>query len=644
MEKSAAVASLGEHTLLMPAWVRAALGANDRLKLYFSVLQAAAQHAERPESAAIDLTRERVAAGIRDTWLDALPIAAEKTGDGYLLPDLPRLCAALRADLETMARPCVAAEPAGELTARTRTWLEWLDALAGDRLPAAALAALTHGDRGSGDGVHVLVMDLHKALNRLASDLAKETIDGAHVWGLLPADRARVRAFMRGLNRTAPLRFDHPGLDTAATRDGDRLIVQNDIGTNDAHVLVVTVEPSRVTLTYSDLHETRFRFFQDVLAERGAQWSVVAPTVQADLNAGETFYVGTATFDCPDPAAQDAALDFVGSRIVFLIDWNRARKRLQMFVAKRDAIAILRETARRDVGHMGWLRAGGADLVFRAMQDAGYGVFRIGDRLADALGDAGAREFLVDVMVLAGEDQLRGRPQALTGEETRLLLLRRVRDRSSEFDLVAEHAAYCHELASAVRDAVAASGDATAITGLPARAKSWERGADELVSAARAAGERHPRRQPIARLLALADDVADALEEAVFVLGLVAERPRPILAGRVREPLTRLADTLLAAVQDYVRALAIARGLRHGEDLDQSNALLDAVWRIDLAERRCDEHHRAARRAMVGELDAAADLMLAADLAAAIELASDRLLASGYAMRELALAREGGGT
>ena len=52
---------------------------------------------------------------------------------------------------------------------------------------------------------------------------------------------------MRGPNRTAPLEFDHPGLDWAATRDGKRLLLQNDIGTDDAHVLVVQVEDKWIT-------------------------------------------------------------------------------------------------------------------------------------------------------------------------------------------------------------------------------------------------------------------------------------------------------------------------------------------------------------------------------------------------------------
>ncbi len=56
-----------------------------------------------------------------------------------------------------------------------------------------------------------------------------------------PSDRNLIKAFMRGVNQTAPLKFDHPGLGTTATHTDDKLVIQNDIGTTDAHVLVVHV-------------------------------------------------------------------------------------------------------------------------------------------------------------------------------------------------------------------------------------------------------------------------------------------------------------------------------------------------------------------------------------------------------------------
>lgn len=123
-------------------------------------------------------------------------------------------------------------------------------------------------------------------INKLAGELTSEVIDGAHVWELQPQDRGRVLAFMRGLNRTAVLKFDHPGLDTAATHDGDRLLIQNDIGTNDAHVLVLQVSGHAITLTYSDLHRVRLEFFQSLLEPYGAQWSNPESCTNAELEPG----------------------------------------------------------------------------------------------------------------------------------------------------------------------------------------------------------------------------------------------------------------------------------------------------------------------------------------------------------------------
>ena len=66
MEKTEAVATLGQTELLKPARVRAAL-ANDRLKLYLSALQAAHEHASGADAPALDLSREFAAASAART-------------------------------------------------------------------------------------------------------------------------------------------------------------------------------------------------------------------------------------------------------------------------------------------------------------------------------------------------------------------------------------------------------------------------------------------------------------------------------------------------------------------------------------------------------------------------------------------------
>ena len=98
---------------------------------------------------------------------------------------------------------------------------------------------------GGADSLHRLVMDLHKALNRLAADCAEEILSGAHVFGLQCGRPHAGGKFHAGAQRDPPLKFNHPGLDTMATRSGGRLLIQNDIGTTDAHVVVIAVSEKR---------------------------------------------------------------------------------------------------------------------------------------------------------------------------------------------------------------------------------------------------------------------------------------------------------------------------------------------------------------------------------------------------------------
>lgn len=639
MQKSQALASLGQRGLLLPVWVKAALSANDRLKLYLTVLQTACTHARHPERDIPDLGQELEAAGLStQTWLHELAGSAYRNDGGIQIPELGHLRQALRDDLIVMARPVLESTTTDtEPHERVQRWLDWLGELHGEQLEDEQARLLTHGQRDHDDSLHLLIMDLHKQINHLSAELASEVIDGAHVWQLHDEDRPLVRAFMQGLQRTAPLKFDHPGLDTAATRDGERLLLQNDIGTNDAHVLVIQVRAHSISLTYSDLHPSRFAFFQDLLRPLGASWSVPESRTTAELNQGKAYTVGTAMFDCEDDAQLQAALEGIGARIVFLIDWNRARKRLQNFVDNEAALALLEHAAQEEIGHMAWLKAGGEQLIYGAMQMAGEGAFRIGDRLDKVLGQAQASDYLLQVLRLSSTALRQGQPVALIKDEACMLLARQVQRRSAEFDLLDEHAAYCQTLAQAVSDALAHGHDGLkdSAQALAAQAKTWERRADHLVMQAREAAQRQPRWRPVVNLLATSDDVADALEEAAFMMSLIADHHQKGWNSEVRKALSRLAQTVLESTQEHVKAVAIARTLSADSEASDNDAFLAASWSVLRAERLCDELLRQARRAILAAIDDAPSLMLANDLAMTLELASDRLLSTGYALRDL---------
>jgi hypothetical protein len=198
MQKTQAFASLGQHRLMLPAWVKAALSANDRLKVYLTVLQSAATHAAHPHRDVPDLSKEISAAGLNPGLLHELAAVSRRVDDDLFVPDLPRLVKGIADDLEAMARPVLETTPTGgELHRRVQHRLDWLGGLAADRLSDQQVTELTHGHRGEGDSLHLLVMDLHKKIDKLSGFLASEVIAGANVWELLPQDRPRVRVWLR---------------------------------------------------------------------------------------------------------------------------------------------------------------------------------------------------------------------------------------------------------------------------------------------------------------------------------------------------------------------------------------------------------------------------------------------------------------
>lgn len=653
MLKEQAVASLGESSLLLPAWVKSALAANDRLKLYLTLLQSAAQQASHPGTVSTDWTHELASTGLSNAqWLRDLVKSAYFNDGVLVLPQFEQLLVALAADLTLMARPLCEgqAQRNPELTLRRDHWLHRLQELGEDEgLTAADLTQLTHGNRHVSDSLHLLVMDLHKQLNALASTLATEEIDGAHAWQIAPEDRPLVQAFMRGLNRTAPLKFSHPGLDTAVTRDGSKLLIQNDIGTNDAHVLVLEVQELSLSLNYSDLHSSRFDFFCQLLTENGFAWQRFDPVTHEGLNQGKPYHMGRGTLHADTPAQLQRGLETVGASIVFVIDWNRARKKLQTFVRKPQAVRLLQEAAHQEWGHMAWLLAGGERLVYNAMQAVDSEAFRIGDRLDEVIGDSAAFDYLRELLHLSSTLLRQQQPLALVADEARLLLARMLRQRTFEFDLLAEHAAYCHALAQQMCELLEAGGPSPqeSATSQNAgdhvqRAKAWERRADHLLMDARQRAERQPRWRTVVALLEKADDVADALEEATFIHELSSRPPLAGLPGPVTQVLGQLANATLAAIQDLVRAIEIGRHMNASSDRYEGDAFLQTLWRMLRAERLCDELLRQARQTIVQHLhQRPADMLVANDLAATLENATDSLLGTGFALRQMVFTQSG---
>jgi len=401
--KTEALAAIGEAGLLRAAQVGAALAANGRIKYLLSLLQMAVAQADRPDQPASDLKSERLACGVDCVELDQVVGAARRQGDRFHVPYAGRILAQIVRDMRELAVPVLADGANQDLSRRLETMLAALPAAGDDLLNNGEVAAMTRASRDGADGLHPLVMDLHKALNAIQAELAEEQVDGARVYGLQAEDRPLIAAFMAGVNRTAGLKFNHPGLGTTATRaDGQRLI-QNDIGATDAHVIVVRVRGLAVETTYTDVHAPRARFLRDMLARFAVSWSGEHSGAPASLPSGTEFTLATGRFEAKDEAELRRYLGFLGSRLVFLIDWNRARKQLRDFLGDEKRVELLRWVAEQEIGHRGFLELGGAKLINQAIEAAAGTAVHFGDRLSDMIGEEATMSFLRFVFRAASE-------------------------------------------------------------------------------------------------------------------------------------------------------------------------------------------------------------------------------------------------
>src|SRR5258707_3647686 len=288
--KARIVQQLGEIEVLLPARVAEGLAANDRAKVGLSALQAVAKQATHPAEEPDDLSAECAAAGVDAAAIRSMMAAARETSPGRIAaPGLAKLVRSLFEDVGAMVAAVTAGdEAAGSMADNRLSALRTRLSAEFDEIEVARIIELS-ALLGGADSLHRLIMDLHKALNRLSATCAEEDVAGARAHGLLPEDRPLIEAFMRGVHRTRDLKFDHPGLDTTVARSGSRLVIQNDIGETDAHVVIVTVEDMTVAVTYTDIHRARARFFIALFDRFAVKWSGLGRERTTGFADGDAF-------------------------------------------------------------------------------------------------------------------------------------------------------------------------------------------------------------------------------------------------------------------------------------------------------------------------------------------------------------------
>jgi uncharacterized protein Yka (UPF0111/DUF47 family) len=636
--KTSIIGELDESALLLPQRLQDALAANDRLKFYFTLLQAAETHADHLEDPPLDLTAERGAARLPAGELDAAVTQSRREAGGALhVPGAARLRQRILDDLAAMSAPLALARAPGaaDFAARERKLALSLPQFAGDEVPAGLISAMTSADRAAGDSLHILVMDLHKALNALQAGIADESIDGAHVWRIEAADRPLIRAFMAGLNETAPLKFDHPGLGTIATRTGTHLIIENDIGTTDAHVLVLHVEGLSATLTYTDVHAQRLQFFQKLFKPFGVHWSDTLPRRSESLADETHYYLSVGRFDAPDARTLERYLTFLGSRIVFLIDWNRARKRLREFLRKGDAVRLLKWAADNNIGHRGFLKLGAERLLYESIEFAHRTPLHAGERLHEALGPEAAFEYLQFVFREATTGLLQGRSERFIRDAIKAELARRFHTaQASLLAIGLAHAERVFDLAVSVHEGLLRCGDFQAAEWLERtarRATVWEHECDALVTRIRSLARRTATPEVYATLMHAVDDAADGLEETAFLMTHLAGSATPNV---LLEPVRTLAALLLEAAQESVKMFEAASHVAPEGASEDLQDFFTAADRIVSLEHDTDAGERAVTSALLASGADVRTFYLLARIGKALESGADGLALGALKLRD----------
>ena len=490
------------------------------------------------------------------------------------------------------------------------------------------------GESKKGDSFHLIVMEIHKELNKLQSLIYQESIDGARVYGITDNDIGLIRAFMSGINKTKKLKFEHPGLDTTVTRSGDTLLIQNNIGTTDAHVLVIKVKGMITSVTYSDIHIQRLNFFHSMLDKFQVKWENTTTRESEKFEDSTLYHLSIGTYLAKDRTDLELYLSFIASRIVFLIDWNRARKRLGKFVKKEYVFSILKWAADNELGHVAFLRMGGEQLIFDAIKRTAKSPLHFGDEFEQVLSKEKAVEFLKFVLKTCAEGLIQGKSEFLIRDEVRVELSKYFHSLDETLlNIAANHAWLVVEISTTVRDGLVQieSEDREFIIRNAKRAKVWEKNADAWLNNIRLTVKRSNASVVFEKFVSNADDAADSMEETLFLLTLVSKQD---IIGNFYEPILELAELATHSSMEYLKSIENAKIIDRWTTREQIDDFLKTIDKIITIEHQADDVNRKVMAAILNDSNNFKQLHVLTEISENIEDVTDSLMKSAVLVRD----------
>ena len=133
------------------------------------------------------------------------------------------------------------------------------------------------------------------------------------------------------------------------------------------------------------------------------------------------------------------------------------------------------------------------------------------------------------------------------------------------------------------------------------------------------------------RIVEIADDAADALEDAAFLAALTVDGE---VTAQVPEPLVELAELVLEGARSFQRAVEAAPLVHRGGGRDPVQNFLEAADRLVTVEHQTDARERDVTVALMGSPIDCRHLYLVGEIAHHLEKAVDALLRAGLTLRD----------
>lgn len=596
---------LGEKRIVLPDLLKEGIVANDRVKYYFTLLQNSKIKILNRKDVTKGLLEERerlkISEVVSDAILENCSLIRENT---IYMPGVQRILKEIHKCIKTMLKPLELMEQTErfeEYTSRFSLMQGILLSNYNDIINFEVIDSIVSADRSIKDTPHLLVMDLHKELNNLLSLITLESIDGANVFDIKEQNRFIIQSFMKGINRTAKLKFDHPGLGTTATQIGDKIVIQNDIGETDAHVIVISIEGNIINLTYTDIHFNRAIFFQNLLDKFAINWNS-AITKENGKFESSIYYIINGSYSAKNKDDLRDFLEFLGSKIVFIIDWNRARKKLQRFISKKRTIELLKWAADNEIGHMAFLVLGGEKIIYEALSTLSTSSNIIKGKLEEILGDENSFEALKTVLSVTSDGLLRNKSQTIIYDEIKADLSKYLKGMEELFiDYISEIACYIYDLASMIRDSLLLVNSPHFIETINKNseiAKILERDADNVVIRVRKLVEKNQQFTFFSKLAVLVDDVADYLEESAFHLTLLQEK---FVVMEAFTYLQELSDNVVYASMELIKIIEILTDIKSKSLRDDLSEFLESIQFIRTIEQKTDVIDRTIKKILISK-------------------------------------------